>query len=65
MSFEGVGLDGPILSAEISYLAALGLAAVARRGLTPLEGVQMGERLGAVAILGNRVDVNMVDYGSR
>lgn len=50
-----------MLAAQIADLASLGGAGIARRSFAAVVRVEMGKCLGAVAIAGDGVDVNVVD----
>lgn len=52
--------DGAVLAAQVTDLARLGLGAIALGGLAADEGIEMGESLGAVAIFGDGVNVEVV-----
>ena len=55
--------DFAMLSAQVAHLACLGQLRVADGRLGPVKGVEMGECSGAVAVLGNGCDVEVVHYG--
>jgi len=51
-----------MLAAQVSNLASLGELGVADRVLTANEGIQVSERLGAVAVTWDRSGMNVVNY---
>lgn len=57
---EGVRSDLAVLAAQVTDLASLGEVGVTRRILATNERVEMSQRLGAVAVGGNGVDVDVV-----
>lgn len=59
-SLERVFRDLAVLATQITNLAGLGVLGVASRILPALERVEVSQRLGAVAVLGNGVDVQVV-----
>ena len=58
----GRGRDLAVLAAQVADLAGLGRVGVAGGGLAADEGVQVREGLGAVAVLGDRGDVEVVGW---
>jgi hypothetical protein len=60
-NLEGIRRDAAVLAAQIANLAGLREPRVARRVLAAEKRIQVGQRLGAVAVAGDRVDVDMVD----
>jgi hypothetical protein len=52
-----------VLAAQIAHLAGCRHSGVARRGLAADEGVKVVEGLRAVAIVGDRADVDVVGLG--
>lgn len=62
--FVGVRSDPSILAREISHLTSLRKGVIAGRDLSPLEGVKMGQSLGAVSVIGDSTEMDVVDYPS-
>ena len=59
---EAVRGDLAPLAAQVAHLARLRLLGVARGFLPPQERVEVSECLGAVAVLGNGIDVKVVGW---
>lgn len=57
---EGIRRDLAMLAAQVANLAGLGKLGIAWGIFAAEERVQMGERLGAVSIAGDRINVDMV-----
>jgi len=58
-----VGDDVAPLAGQVAHLTGGGLLGVARSCFAADEGVQVGERLGAVAVGRDGVDVEVVGWG--
>ena len=58
-----VGDDVAPLAGQVAHLTGGGLLGVAGGRFAADEGVQVGERLGAVAVFGDGVDVEVVGWG--
>lgn len=62
---EGVGVGLAVLGAQVADLAGLGALGVTGRVVGSDEGVEVRERLRAVAVLGHGGDVEVVGLDSR